>query len=137
MAAKYLILFIIALSIAPAFAQSSRADNICWANPDATLCGCTTKPFSCVIAPFEAIAPGYGLLFIWAPIILGIWFKTGTPIIAAIVGLIVIATFGTGIVIGDDTLTLHPQAVGIGLVLVAVAGGIGLIQIFQRIKQTV
>jgi len=110
------------------FAYASRADAICWANPDPELCGLLTNPFKAIVAPFDVIAPGYGVLFLWAPIVFGLWFSTKSPAIAAIFGVIVIALL---------TDPLNSIAVGVGMVLVAVSAGIGFVQIFQRIKQTV
>lgn len=109
------------------FAYASHHEDICWANPDAELCGLLSSPFSVIIAPFETIAPGYGVLFLWAPVVFGLWFATRSPAIAGIFGVVLVS-----VVEG-----IHPQAVGVGLVLIAVSGGIALIQVFQRIKQTV
>jgi hypothetical protein len=136
LAVKLIILLVLALApfiVDNAFA--SRHEGICWANPGADLCGCMTKPFACMIAPFETIAPGYGLLFIWGPVVFGLWFSTKSPAIAGIFGMIVAAVFTGGVVVGDETISLNSDAVGMGMILVAVSAGIGLIQIFQRLKQ--
>ena len=110
----------------------ARDEALCWANPDPQLCGLLTHPFSAILAPFDAIAPGYGLLFIWAPLVFGLWFATKSPAIAGIFGVILV---GVDVSIGD--IAINPTAIGMGLMLVAVSAGIGLIQVFQRIKQTV
>lgn len=116
----------------PAFAN--RHQDLCWSNPwvgESGFNDCYTQlitnPFSAILAPFETIAPGFGALFLWGPIVFGLWYKTKSPAIAGIFGIIVASTV-TG---------LHSSAVGMGLVLIAISAGIMLIQIFQRIKQTV
>lgn len=118
--------------INPAFAD--RHENICWSSPfigESGFNSCyenlITNPFSAILAPFDTIAPGFGALFLWGPIVFGLWYKTKSPAIAGIFGIIISST-----VIG-----LHTVAVGIGLVLIAISAGISMIQIFQRIKQTV
>lgn len=108
-------------------ANANRHENICLANPDPQLCGLLSNPFSAILDIFDVIVPGFGLLIFWGPIVFGLWFTTKSPAIASIFGLIIISV----------VTPLHPQAVGMALILVAVSTGIGLIQVFQRIKQTV
>jgi hypothetical protein len=123
----WLILAISILGSSVGIAYASTPDeSICWANPDARLCGLLDNPFSVILTPFDVIVPGFGIILLWGPLVFGLWFKTKSPAIAGIFGIILISVL-TG---------LNPQAVGIGLVLIAVSAGIGLIQIFQRIKQT-
>ncbi len=122
------IVFISMFMFPTGFAFANRHENICWSNPDPTLCGLLQNPFKVIIAPFDAIAPGYGVLFLWGPIVFGLWFKTKSPAIAAIFGVVLVTVL---------TDPLNQTAVGIGWILVAFSAGIGFIQIFQRIKQTV
>lgn len=132
--------WLVFLFIPTSFAFASTPDQaICWSDPftrDSNdiatgLSSCYTgflqKPFSVITAPFDTIAPGYGLLFIWAPIVFALWFKTKSPAIAGIFGVVLV---GTG-------LAFNAVAVGVGIVMLALSGGISLVQIFQRIKQTV
>lgn len=131
---KYLTLVLL---LTPSLSFASTPDEaICWSNPfsdssQTALGSCyknmITSPFSAIMAPFDTIAPGFGLLFIWAPVVFALWFKTKSPAIAGIFGIIIV---GTG-------LSFHAMAVGMGIVLLAISGGISLVQIFQRIKQTV
>jgi hypothetical protein len=116
-------------------AFANRHEDFCWANPwldDTSFNECylqlITNPFSAILLPFETIAPGFGSLFLWGPLVFGVWYKTKSPGIAAIFGIVLVSVLQE---------PLYAKAVGIGLVLVAVAAGIMFIQIFQRIKQTV
>lgn len=139
---KYALLIIVLLVPVGLSFAATPDQAICWSdtftrdtNDQATgLNPCyqqlITKPFSVITAPFDVIAPGFGVLFIWAPIVFGLWFKTKSPAIAGIFGIVIV---GTGLFTGNTSKT----AIGVGITLLAVSTGISLIQIFQRIKQTV
>lgn len=98
----------------------------CYNNPDPTICGFTTNPFSAAMDYFDQIMPGFGTLLLWGPIVFGLWYKTQQPLIAGFAGIILVGTI-TG---------LHPQGVAIGLLLMAMSLGIAFIDIFRRLKQT-
>lgn len=122
-------LFIIAVSaLAPisAYAQSSPPIDSCYNDPDPTLCGFTSNPFSAIMDYFDSLMPGFGTILLWGPIVFGLWYSTQSPQIAGFAGLILVATI----------TTLHPTAVSIGLTLMAISLGIAFINIFQRLKQT-
>lgn len=76
---------------------------------------------------FDVIVPGFGTLLLWGPIVFAFWIKTQKAEIAGIVGIIISATV-TG---------LNPQAINMGIVLMAISAGISIVGIFQRVKQTV
>lgn len=99
----------------------------CYNNPDPTVCGLSTNPFSAVMGIFDVIVPGFGTLLLWGPIVFAFWIKTQKAEIAGIVGIIISATV-TG---------LNPQAINMGIVLMAISAGISIVGIFQRVKQTV
>lgn len=101
--------------------------DTCYNDPDPTVCGLTTSPFSAIMDVFDVIIPGFGLLILWGPIVFAFWIKTQKAEIAGIVGVIVASTV-TG---------LNPTAVSMGIVLIAVSAGLALVGIFQRVKQTV
>ena len=98
----------------------------CYNNPDVTICGFTSNPFSAAMDYFDQIMPGFGTLLLWGPIIFGLWYKTQQPLIAGFAGLILVGT----------VTSLHPQSVAIGLLLMAMSLGIAFIDIFRRLKQT-
>ncbi len=97
----------------------------CYNDPDVTICGLTDAPFSAVMGIFDIIIPGFGTLLLWGPIVFAFWIKTQKAEIAGIVGII-IATTVSG---------LHPVAINMGIVLMAMSAGIAIIGIFQRVKQ--
>jgi hypothetical protein len=99
----------------------------CYNSPDETLCGLTTNPFGSLMGVFDQVMVGFGLLLLWGPITFGIWWKTQSAGLTGIFGVLLAGTL-TG---------LHPTAVNMGIVLLSISLGIGLIQIFQRVKQTV
>lgn len=101
--------------------------DTCFNDPDVTVCGLTDAPFSAIMAVFDVIVPGFGLLMLWGPIVFAFWIKTQKAEIAGIVGIIIASTV-TG---------LHPTALSMGIVLVAISAGLSLVGIFQRVKQTV
>lgn len=104
-----------------------RPFDSCWFHPDTlTFCGLKTSPFSAFMSVFDVVVPGFGMLFIWGPIVLGLWYGTKSPMIAGIFGMIISVTV-TG---------LHPQSVGVGILLFALASALATIEIFQRIKQS-
>lgn len=109
------------------FFSTSPPFESCFNRPDVTLCGLTTNPFGSLMEFFDQLIPGFGALLLWGPIVFGIWYKTQRPEIAAIVGIIIAVTV-TG---------LHPDAINMGLTLAAMSAAIGLVGIFQRVKQTV
>lgn len=74
---------------------------------------------------FDQLMPGFGVLLIWGPIVFGLWYSTQQPTIAGFAGVVIVGTV-TG---------LHPQAVSMGILLLAISLGIAFIQIFQRLKQ--
>lgn len=108
-----------------AYAADPPIDS-CYNNPDPTICGFTSNPFSAAMDYFDQIIPGFGTLLLWGPIIFGLWYKTQQPLIAGFAGLILVGTI-TG---------LHPQGVAIGILLMAMSLGIAFIDIFRRLKQT-
>lgn len=117
--------FIIAFGINQlAYAADPPIDS-CYNDPDPTICGFTTNPFSATMDYFDQIMPGFGTLLLWGPIIFGLWYKTQQPLIAGFAGIILVSTI-TG---------LHPQGVAIGLLLMAMSLGIAFIDIFRRLKQ--
>lgn len=99
----------------------------CYNDPDPTVCGLTSSPFSAVMGIFDVIVPGFGTLLLWGPVVFAFWIKTQKAEIAGIVGIIIAATV-TG---------LNPQAINMGMVLMAISAGLSLVGIFQRVKQTV
>jgi len=115
-----------ALFISAAYAGTPPFDS-CYNDPDPTLCGLTSNPFGSLMGVFDQVMPGFGLLLLWGPIVFGIWWKTQSAGLTGIFGVLIAGTI-TG---------LHPVAVNMGIVLLAISLGIGLIQIFQRVKQTV
>lgn len=124
------VVFIMAFSLIFGLSQVAYAQgppiSSCYNNPDPTLCGFTSNPFSATLDYFDQIMPGFGALLLWGPIVFGLWYKTQQPLIAGFAGLILIGTV-TG---------LHPQGVAIGLLLMAMSLGIAFIDIFRRLKQT-
>lgn len=108
-----------------AYAADPPIDS-CYNDPDPTICGFTSNPFSATMEYFDQIMPGFGTLLLWGPIIFGLWYKTQQPLIAGFAGIILVGTV-TG---------LHPQGVAIGLLLMAMSLGIAFIDIFRRLKQT-
>ncbi len=122
----FLAIFTIIAFIPAAYAGSPPFDS-CYNDPDPTLCGLTTDPFGSLMNYFDQFMVGFGLLLLWGPITFGIWWKTQSAGLTGIFGLLLAGTL-TG---------LHPVAVNMGIVLLAISLGIGLIQIFQRVKQTV
>ena len=112
-------------SVSAAYAGTPPFES-CYNNPDPSICGFTSNPFSAILDYFDQLMPGFGLLLLWGPIIFGLWYSTQTPEVAGFAGIIVIAVV-TG---------LHPQAISIGLLLLAASLAIAFIGIFQRIKQT-
>lgn len=120
------IVLLLPLAGVPAYAGAPPITT-CYNDPDNTICGLSDNPFSAIMGIFDVIVPGFGLLLLWGPIVFAFWIKTQEPKIASIVGIIIAVTV-TG---------LNPQAINMGIVLVAMSAGIGLISIFQRVKQTV
>ncbi len=114
------------LFISAAYAGSPPFDS-CYNDPDETLCGLTTNPFGSLMGVFDQVMPGFGLLLLWGPITFGIWWKTQS---AGLTGIF-------GVLLAGTVAGLHPTAVNMGIVLLSISLGIGLIQIFQRVKQTV
>ena len=108
-----------------AFASEPPIDS-CYNDPDPTICGFTSNPFSATMDYFDQIMPGFGTLLLWGPIIFGLWYKTQQPLIAGFAGIILVGT----------VTSLHPQGVAIGLLLMAMSLGIAFIDIFRRLKQT-
>jgi len=97
----------------------------CYNDPDPTLCGFTSNPFSAVMTYFDQLMPGFGTLLLWGPIVFGLWYKTQQPLVAGFAGIIIVGTVSG----------LHSQSVAMGLLLVAMSLGIAFIDIFRRIKQ--
>lgn len=123
------ILLVLAITVSSSFHLAFAGippNNFCLNNPDPTLCGFTTNPFSAVLDVFDQLMPGFGMLILWGPIVFGLWYKTQKPEIAGFAGIIIVATVEG----------LHPTAVSIALLLLAASLGIALIQIFIRVKQT-
>jgi hypothetical protein len=106
-----------------AYAGTPPIDT-CYTNPDPTVCGLTANPFSSIMGIFDVIIPGFGTLLLWGPIVFAFWIKTQKAEIAGIVGIIISATV-TG---------LNPQAINMGIVLLAISAGLSLVGIFQRVK---
>ena len=88
-------------------------------------CGLMSNPLSFATQPFDEIMPGFGGLMLWGPIVFAIWMVSKSPMITAVVGLI-IAVSVTG---------LDQEAVGVGVLLVALSIGIAMFQLFPRIKR--
>lgn len=107
-----------------AYAEDPPIDS-CYNNPDQTLCGFTTNPFSAVMDYFDQLMPGFGTLLLWGPIVFGLWYKTQQPLVAGFAGIVIVGTVSG----------LHSQSVAMGLLLVAMSMGIAFIDIFRRIKQ--
>lgn len=126
MKAILFISFCIAIGISQLAHAADPPIDSCYNDPDPTICGFTSNPFSAAMDYFDQIMPGFGTLLLWGPIIFGLWYKTQQPLIAGFAGIILVGTV-TG---------LHPQGVAIGLLLMAMSLGIAFIDIFRRLKQT-
>jgi len=122
----FMITFVLLSTWGVAYGGTPPVD-LCFNDPGTDLCGLTTNPFGSLLDFFDQLIPGFGSLLLWGPIVFGIWYKTQRPEIAAIVGIIITVTV-TG---------LHPTAINMGITLAAISGAIGLVGIFQRVKQTV
>ena len=121
----FLLVILTSGSVSAAYAGTPPIDS-CYNNPDPSLCGFTSNPFSAVLDVFDQVMPNFGVLILWGPIVFGLWYKTQKPEIAGFAGVIIVGTVAG----------LHPTAVSIGILLVAFSLGISFIGIFQRIKQT-
>lgn len=124
-----ILLFIMVLSFAlsgnVAFAADPPIDS-CYNDPDPTICGFTDNPFSATMDYFDQLMPGFGVILLWGPIVFGLWYKTQQPLIAGFAGVLIVGTVSG----------LHPQSVGVGMLLIAMSLGIAFIDIFRRLKQT-
>jgi len=90
-------------------------------------CNILDNPFSAMMNPFDAVIPGFGVLLLWGPIVFAIWMSTKSLAITGVVGFLVSVTVSG----------LHEQAVGLGLMLMAVSFGIMIFQLFPRVKQSI
>lgn len=117
------------VSLSAGTSQLAFADDppisSCYNDPDPTLCGFTSNPFSAVMDYFDQLMPGFGTLLLWGPIVFGLWYKTQQPLVAGFAGIVIVGTVEG----------LHSQSVAMGLLLVAMSLGIAFIDIFRRLKQ--
>jgi len=90
-------------------------------------CGILDSPFDAMMNPFDAVIPGFGVILLWGPIVFAIWLSTKSTAITGVIGVLISVTV-TG---------LHPQAVGLGLMLMVVSFAIMIFQLFPRVKQAV
>ena len=119
-----LLLVLVVLTIAPSVAFAAPGD-LCYEKIDGDLCGMMTNPISAITMPFEGLMPGFGSLLLWGPIVFVIWLVSKNTMI----------TSATGLIIAVSVVGLNPQALGAGLLLVALSIGIAIFQLFPRIKQ--
>lgn len=88
-------------------------------------CGLLTNPLGFATEPFDELMPGFGGLLLWGPIVFAIWMVSKSPMITAVVGLI----------ISTSVIGLDQEAVGVGVLLMALSIGIAMFQLFPRIKR--
>ena len=84
------------------------------------------NPFTAVMMPLESILGGLTLVVIWGIVLGALWLRTENLALVSIVGLVISAT-ATG---------LHPEATGMGLLLVGVSMGILIFQLVRHKIQT-
>lgn len=124
--ALFYILAPVLFMFGPVIAYGAPGD-LCHENFSANPCGILDNPLSAILAPFDAVVPGFGVLLLWGPIVFAIWMATKSTAITSVIGIL----------IAVSVAGLHPQAVGIGLALVVVSFGIMIFQLFPRIKNPI
>lgn len=124
--ALFYILAPVLFVMGPVIAYGAPGD-LCHENFDVNPCGILDNPLSAILAPFDAVVPGFGVLLLWGPIVFAIWMTTKSTAITSVIGIL----------IAVSVAGLHPQAVGIGLALVVVSFGIMIFQLFPRIKNPI
>jgi len=90
-------------------------------------CGFLDNPMGAIMVPFDAVIPGFGVLMLYGPIVFAIWMTTKSTAITGVVGILIAVTVAG----------IHPQAIGLGLMLVAVSFGIMIFQLFIQVKNPI
>ena len=117
-----MLVFIIAISVMPAYAQRP---TLCFENPDdmcGLLSGNPADVFGALLTPLDSQIEGFALVILWGGILGAIWFKTENIMLMGVAGVLISATI-TG---------LDSDALGIGMLMLGVSFGI---LIFQLIRQ--
>jgi len=118
------VIFFLGFGISNAFGAPG---DLCHEQFSNNPCGFLDNPMGAMMVPFDAVIPGFGMLLLWGPICFAIWMTTKSTIITSVVGILIAVTVSG----------LHPQALGLGLMLVVVSFGIGIFQLFPRIKNPI
>lgn len=118
-----LVILAIAISTVPAFA--ARDPQYCFED-SSDLCGLASGDpatiFAGVMDPLETQVPGFAMIIFWGGIFAILWFKTENIMLLGLIGIFVNAT-----IIG-----ISETAQGIGLLLLGVANGLLIFQLFRQ-----
>lgn len=127
MQVRMLLLMLMPILVAPILVPNVFAapGELCQEQISVDPCGLLSNPLSFATQPFDELMPGFGGLLIWGPVIFAIWMVSKSPMITAVVGLIV----------ATSVIGLDQDAVGVGVLLMALSIGIAMFQLFPRIKR--
>lgn len=124
---RYLLALLV-LSIFTIPAYAARDPQYCFED-SSDLCGLASGDpatiFAGIMDPLETQVPGFSMIIFWGGMMAILWFKTENIMLLGLVGIFVNAT-----IIG-----ISETAQGIGLLLLGVANGLLIFQLFrQRIQ---
>lgn len=118
-----LVLLLLSIAIIPA--NAARDPQYCFED-SADLCGLASGDpetiFQGIMDPLETQVPGFSMIIFWGGIMAILWFKTENIMLLGLIGIFVNAT-----IIG-----ISGTAQGIGLLLLGVANGLLLFQLFRQ-----
>lgn len=121
---RYL-LALLAISISMIPIADAREPQYCFED-QTDLCGLAsgdpTTIFEGIMDPLESQVPGFSMIIFWGGIMAILWFKTENIMLLGLIGIFVNAT-----IVG-----ISETAQGIGLLLLGVANGLLLYQLFRQ-----
>ena len=121
---RYLLVSLaILISTIPAYA--ARDPQYCFED-SSNLCGLASGDpatiFGGIMDPLETQVPGFSMIIFWGGIMAILWFKTENIMLLGLIGIFVNAT-----IVG-----ISSEAQGIGLLLLGVANGLLIYQLFRQ-----
>ena len=90
--------------------------------------GNATRIFQGILEPLESQVPGFAMIIFWGGIFAILWFKTENIMLLTIIGILFVASIG----VTGSTIVISDTAVGIGMLLAAVAVGFLLYQLLRQ-----